>query len=265
MTSQTYLIFIRDVSLALEVGTALEDRLSRDGHCGLALVPATRSLELAGAGCRRQFGAWQAGPEHDNQAPQVVALYEDGLLKRLESLGLAAYVGVPQEQEWRIVRWNNGAGAILLPVATARDLVEAVAAHTPWSQYAAEGPNVVSLRRRDGRRAGSGGPSALPRRIAIAGVAGPLVLVGLPAAAAASSDAAQSPGHTPPGAAVAALETNGQTQLDNAKASAAMAKQIRSTLAGSWPTPARHREMGFAYGDTAPVPTSGPTSGARSA
>ena len=43
MTSQTYLILIRDGRLALAVGAALEDRLLRDGYSGMALVPTVRS------------------------------------------------------------------------------------------------------------------------------------------------------------------------------------------------------------------------------
>ncbi len=62
MTSQTYLILIRDGRLALAVGAALEERLLRDGHEALALVPAARGLELADAGYLRQPWAAQAGP-----------------------------------------------------------------------------------------------------------------------------------------------------------------------------------------------------------
>jgi hypothetical protein len=272
MTSQTYLILIRDARLALAVGTALEDRLLADGHRALALVPAARRPELAGPGYRKQFGTWQTGPGHTSRAPQVVALYEDGLLTRLESLGLAAYVGVPPHEQWRVVHWGNGAGAILLPVATARGLVEAVADHTPWPQYAARVPKAASLRRREFRWAGSGGPSALPRKIAIAGVAGPLVLAGLPAAAAAASGAAQAPVHTggrssaPAAAAGTAFQASPagagqQVELDNAQANVAMANQITSTPTGawpSWPTPATDGERDFVYGTTAGLVNGGP-------
>src|SRR6202035_957702 len=106
MTPQTYMILISDGSLALAVGAALEDRLASDGHSALALVPA-RGLDFADAASHRRLGTWQARPGRSSRAPQVVALYEDGLLKRLESLGLAAYVGVPHEEEWRVVHWDN--------------------------------------------------------------------------------------------------------------------------------------------------------------
>jgi len=68
---------------------------------------------------------------------------------------------VPREEQWRIVHWDNDAGAMLLPVATARDLVDAVADHTPWTKYAAQAPEVAPSRR---RRAGSAGVApALPQ------------------------------------------------------------------------------------------------------
>src|ERR1700730_3581734 len=215
MTSQTYLILIRDGSLALAVGAALEDRLVRDGHDALALVPAVRGLEFAEAGYHRHLGMWQADAGHPSRAPHVVALYEDGLLKRLEGLGLGAYIGVPHEEEWRIVHWDNDAGAILLPVATARDLVEAVADHTPWSRYAVEVPKTASPRR-DGRRAVSGGPPALSRKLAVASaasVAGSLLLVVPASPVAASSSAPQvlaRPGAASSGT-VAAVETAVET------------------------------------------------------
>jgi hypothetical protein len=180
--------------LALAVATALEDRLLEDGRAALALVPAVRGPEFAQADYDGYLGTWRAGTGRNCRAPQVVALYEDGLVNRLESLGLAAYVGVPREEEWRIVHWDNDAGAMLLPVATARDLVDAVAAHTPWRQYAAQAPEVAPSRR---RRAGSAGSPLLSRKIAIAGVAagvaGPLLLASLPAPAFAASSAPQAP------------------------------------------------------------------------
>lgn len=39
-----------------------------------------------------------------------MALYEDGLLPGLASLGLAAYVGAPEEAGWQMVSWDNGLG-----------------------------------------------------------------------------------------------------------------------------------------------------------
>jgi hypothetical protein len=88
MRSQVYLVLIRDGRLALTVGAALENRLLRDGHSAMALVPVVRGREFADSDYRRQLAS--AG-----HAPQVVTLYEDGLLDRLASLGLPAYVGVP--------------------------------------------------------------------------------------------------------------------------------------------------------------------------
>jgi hypothetical protein len=214
MTSHTYLILIRDGRLALAVGAALEDRLLRDGHEALALVPAVRGLEFADAGYLRRLRTGQAGPGQPSQAPQVVALYEDGLLKRLESLGLAAYIGVPHEEEWRIVHWDNDIGAMLLPVATARDLVDAVAHHTPWSRGAQKVSNAASPHGRDGRWA-LGAPPALSRKLAVAsavGVAGSLLLVSVPPAAAAPSgiQASGRPGAVS-GATVATVETAFET------------------------------------------------------
>ena len=214
MTSHTYLILIRDGRLALAVGAALEERLLRDGHEALALVPAVRGLEFADAGYLRRLRTGQAGPGQPSQAPQVVALYEDGLLKRLESLGLAAYIGVPHEEEWRIVHWDNDIGAMLLPVATARDLVDAVAHHTPWSRGAQKVSNAASPHGRDGRWA-LGAPPALSRKLAVAsavGVAGSLLLVSVPPAAAAPSgiQASGRPGAAS-GATVATVETAFET------------------------------------------------------
>jgi uncharacterized membrane protein YgcG len=164
---QTYLIHFRDRQLALAIGAELEDRLARDGRPAVALVPAGDTLGLTRA------------------APQVVALYEEGLLSRLESLGLTAYVGVCPEEEAGVVRWAHG-GAMLLPVATARDLVDAVADHTPWRASAASMTQFASSTL---RFAGAPGPArpALSRKLAVAGIAGPLLLTGLPAAAAATS------------------------------------------------------------------------------
>ncbi len=219
MTPQTYMILISDGSLALAVGAALEDRLARDGHSALALVPA-RGLDFADAASHRRPGTWQARPGHSSRAPQVVALYEDGLLKRLESLGLAAYVGVPHEEEWRVVHWDNDAGAILLPVTTARDLVEAVADHTPWARQPMQAPHAAPPRRREVRRAVLAGSPALSRKLAVAsavGVAGSMLLTAAPAVAA--SGAAQTPAQAgaASGGTLAAAETAvqaGQTPAD---------------------------------------------------
>ena len=115
----------------------------------------------------------------------MVALYEDGLLADLASLGLPAYVGVPHDEEPEIARWADDSGAIMLPVATARDLVDAVADYTPWSRYAADLP--LSRYRVMGTKPSRGGALVLPNKVAIvAGVAGPLLLAGLPATAMAA-------------------------------------------------------------------------------
>ena len=68
----------------------------------------------------------------------MVAFYEEGRLEWLEEQQLTAYLGIPADQERGIVRWGNDGGAILLPVSTARDLVDAVADHTPWPLSAAD-------------------------------------------------------------------------------------------------------------------------------
>jgi hypothetical protein len=141
------LILIRDDSLALALGEALEKRLLADGHSAAALVPAVRGADFASIATDwlQQARALDSGL--GGQPPQLVALQEDGLLERLEPLGLAAYVAVPQSEEWRVVPWGEDAGAMLLPVATARRMVEAVAAHTPWKRYA-KVDAVASFRRR---------------------------------------------------------------------------------------------------------------------
>jgi hypothetical protein len=158
MTPQTYLVMIRDGRLALAVADALEERLSLDGHNALVLAPAPRGLALADEHGRDW--PWQAGRLPAGRRPQVVAVQEEGLLGRLEALGLAAYVGVPLDEDWRVIRWDSQAGAIMLPVASARDLVDAVADHTPWPEYAAAQNRTSSGARRGSRWAGAGGPVA---------------------------------------------------------------------------------------------------------
>jgi hypothetical protein len=174
---QTYLILINDGTLALAVGAALEDRLSEDGHNAVALVPATRGTAFGDADYQRYRAAGRLGPEA--RTPMVVALHEDGLLDGLESLGLAAYVGVPEDQDWRIVQWDDHVGAMMLPIATPRDLVEAVAENTPWSL--APETEAAASRRRWALPNGS-----VSRKAAIAGIAAaPLLAIGIPWAASA--------------------------------------------------------------------------------
>jgi len=144
---QTYLILIKDDGLALAVGEALEDRLLGDGHSAVSLVPAVRGADFADVAEEWLHQARLMDPALGGQPPQVVALLEDGLLERLEPLALAAYVGVPLGQEWRVVPWGADAGAMMFPVGTARDMVEAVATYTPWSR-AAKPDTVASFRRR---------------------------------------------------------------------------------------------------------------------
>jgi hypothetical protein len=193
MRSQIYLIMIRDGRLALTVGAALEDRMLRDGHSAMALVPAVRGPEFADSDYGRHVASWRSGSARAGHGPQVVALYEDGLLADLASLGLPAYVGVRHDEEPRIARWADDSGAIMLPVATARDLVDAVAEHTPWSRYAAELPPAPY--RLLGAKRSHSGALVLPNKVAIvAGVAGPLLLAGLPATAMAADRPAAAPG-----------------------------------------------------------------------
>src|ERR671936_649901 len=97
MTQQVYLILIRDGSLALAAGTALEERLAVDGHPGMALVPARRGTDFADQGDGPDLDYLAKAIRGGGSAPQVVALYEDGLLDMLQTLGLAAYVGVPDD------------------------------------------------------------------------------------------------------------------------------------------------------------------------
>ena len=234
MAEHTHLIFIRDGSLALSVAAALEERLAHDGHDALALVPAVRGADFVGT-YHRQLRAWPTDPGQPG-GPVVVALDEDGLLNRLEALGLAAYVGVPQADEWRIVYWaGGGAGAILLPVATARDLVEAVARHTPWSRDTAE---VAYLHSRDARVAGVGG-AALSRKLAAAsavGVAGSLLLAGVPQAASTASAAIQAPSRAtaPTTGTVAAVETAFVAGEQPTSALAPPARPLRQRRTPEW-------------------------------
>jgi hypothetical protein len=131
---QTYLILIKDAGLALAVGEELEDRLLRDGHNAVALVPAVRGAGFAETGEDWLQVARGLDPGIAMRPPHLVTLYEEGLLERLEPLRLATYVGVPKAQNWRLVPWGQDGGAMLLPVSTARDMVSAVAAYTPWSR-----------------------------------------------------------------------------------------------------------------------------------
>lgn len=187
MTSpQTYLILIRDGDLALGLGEALEDRLLADGHSAVALVPAVRGGDFADVAEEWLRRARQLAPEQDGPMPQLVALHEDGLLQRLEPLGLAAYIGIPRSQEWRVVPWGEDSGAMLLPVSTARDMVAAVAAHVPWSR-AAKVDAVASFRHRSEASwawrgtpelsskivaASHGRPTALSREFEVGGITG---------------------------------------------------------------------------------------------
>jgi hypothetical protein len=186
LTQQTYLVLISDGQLALAVAAALQERLARDGHRTLALVPSWRGADPGVLGALGQ-AAWRAEPR-----PLVVAAWEDGLLGLLESLGLRAYVGVPENHDWRVLHFDGGGGAMLLPVATARDLVESVADCTPWDHFAAAGAADVPQAHASARKRGLAVAGPLARRIAVAGVAGPLLL-GLPVAVAAAQAASASP------------------------------------------------------------------------
>jgi hypothetical protein len=194
MGSQIYLVLIRDGRLALAVGAALEDRLLRDGHGAMAVVPTVRGPEFTASDGRRHLGAWRTGSAADRR-PQVVGLYEDGLLESLATLGLPAYVGVRDGDEPRIARWADGLGAIMVPVGTARDLVDAVADHTPWSQHAAGLPparyragKAAAFIALGDRQAGRDGqPPQSRRTVAAASIAAvPLLLAGLPTIAMAA-------------------------------------------------------------------------------
>jgi hypothetical protein len=185
-TPRTYLILIRDGRRALAVATALEERMVRDGRAGLTLIPAIRGSDFPGAGYQRQLQAWHDCRSRNSAAPQVVALHENGILEKLESLGLAAYIGVPKDSQWRILRWQKDAGAIFLPVATVRDLVEGIARHTPWERHAAQLAGGTPRHRRPAGQGSLPGALALSRKLAItstAGMAGSLLLFGLPSVA----------------------------------------------------------------------------------
>lgn len=203
MTEQTYLVLIRDGQLALAVGAALEERFAQDGVQGLALVPSVRGADFGGIGESSRDYLRQAG--RNGTEPQIVALYEDGLLGMLESLGLCAYVGVPGDQDWRIMHWDGAGGAMLLPVVTARDLVDAVVDYTPWHDHATATPRAGRTARRP--RLAPAGP--LSRKLAFVAVAAPLLTVGLPIAAAAAQPAAAQAPAPPSTAAAAAIPAPG--------------------------------------------------------
>lgn len=170
MRSPNYLVLIRDGRLALAVGAALEERLLRDGHKAMALVPAVRGPDFASSAAARLLAPRRPSQNPAYHGPHVVALDEDGLLASLASLGLPAYVGTQDGDEPRIARWPDAPGAILLPVTTARDLIDAVASHTPWSRHAAVLPPARQQ-------------PARPRKAAVtvaSVAAGPLLLASLP-------------------------------------------------------------------------------------
>ena len=75
-------------------------------------------------------------------------------------------------------------GVMLLPVSTAGDLVDAIARHTPWAPDAARMARFGSLPRREGGLAGPVSP-ALSRKLAVAGIASPLLPPARASAAAA--------------------------------------------------------------------------------
>ena len=154
MTAQIYLVMIRDDRLALTVAGALKARLLGDGHDALVLVPSARALTPASQNDADQ--AWSADRWPDARRLRLVTVYEHGLLERLEALGLAAYVAVPPDQDGRVIRWAGPARAIMLPVASARDLVDAVAefgaAQRDAALAAGEPLKRPSERRRGGRR-----------------------------------------------------------------------------------------------------------------
>jgi len=189
---QPYLILIGNSRLASAVGAALEDRLLRDGYPAIAVAAGPGEMECE-ARLREHRHGGRSTPE-----PLVVALYADGLLPWLASLGLGAYVGVPERVGRQVVSWGNGLGAMMLPVASARDLVEAVASHTPWSAFGeAPAPADADLPPAFGGRvtgqqiqpspARPVGPLGFSRKLAVAGIAAaPLLVAGLPAAASAA-------------------------------------------------------------------------------
>jgi uncharacterized membrane protein YgcG len=187
MTQQTYLVLLRDARVALAVAAALQDRLADHGHHAMALVPSRGSV-----GCDTPADAeylrHAAGP--GGIRPRVVATYEDGLFAMLKPLGLCAYVGVRRDQDWRVLRWGDHGGAMLLPVSTARELVEAVASHTQWDAHASNAGVAVSLADPAARRSRILHVGQISRRVAAATVVGPLLAFGLPVAAAAAQTAA---------------------------------------------------------------------------
>lgn len=193
---QTYWVVIRDGRLALAVAGALEECLARARQPAIVIAQAAADLLSARGSDRDQ--SWPAFQLPAGLRPHLVTLYEDGLLGRLEELGAAAYVGMPKTQEPRVVRWGDDAGAIMLPVASARDLVDMVAAYTPWQDFAVAGPEPALPARdpappaRPGRRAAAAKPAAVARSIAAAAATGPLLLAGIPAAAAAAAPASPS-------------------------------------------------------------------------
>jgi len=86
MTHPMYLVIVRENEFALSVATALEERPLTDGRSGRVLV-------LAPLG------------------PDLRALAGGG---NLRPMALAAYVRAPRDSEWRVLRWDDDAGAVAM-------------------------------------------------------------------------------------------------------------------------------------------------------
>jgi hypothetical protein len=173
----TYLVIIRESRFAYAVATELQSRLTVGDRRPVALVPPFRGRDFTAPGQRRLAAQWRATHVAAGEQPILVALCEDGLLEDLERLGLSAYVGVPPGDDGVELRGADGACTVVVPVGTARELVQAVIDHTVPDQSPVESLDVPA------RRSPAGSPRThrTPRLITIgaAGMASTLVLASL--------------------------------------------------------------------------------------
>jgi hypothetical protein len=232
---ETYLVILRNERVARAAAVALQELLAAGRRPALAVVPPARGAEFAGwvasaePADQHRLSEWCTGNLPVGAAPVLIGLDEDGLAGWLRRLGLEAYVGVPRCDGAPAglgvllgdaadgPRGDAGGPACgqvhLVPVATARELVETVAAATSQLGPAAAAGALEAAGPPDsdpapglraGRRFRAASPSvprhrlaSAPVRAGVTGLAGALML-GLAPGAVASAQTLPS-GGSPPG------------------------------------------------------------------